>query len=88
MKLHLGRWGENWVEAKYRGLFQSMDLSRDFYFSHTYDLTNTLQANMGAPTPGSASAAAAAGAGGSPSTSPTPCEAAAESSAKADATSE
>ena len=27
-------------------LFRSMELSRDFYFSYTYDLTNTLQVNM------------------------------------------
>lgn len=33
-------------ETKYRAFFQSVDLSEDFYFSFTYDLTNTLQSNM------------------------------------------
>ncbi|CAL1282798.1 unnamed protein product [Larinioides sclopetarius] len=33
-------------EAKYLKLFQSMDLSSDFYFSYSYDLTHTLQYNM------------------------------------------
>ncbi|XP_015918441.2 polyphosphoinositide phosphatase [Parasteatoda tepidariorum] len=33
-------------EAKYVKLFQSMDLSSDFYFSYSYDLTHTLQYNM------------------------------------------
>jgi hypothetical protein len=40
-----GRWGEGWAENRYKSLFQSMDLTRDFYFSYTYDLTNTLQTN-------------------------------------------
>ena len=49
--LHLqvgGRWGDGWAENRYRSLFHSMDLTRDFYFSYTYDLTNTLQTNAGA----------------------------------------
>ena len=29
-----------------KSLFSAMDLTRDFYFSYSYDLTNTLQANM------------------------------------------
>ncbi|GFQ96368.1 polyphosphoinositide phosphatase [Trichonephila clavata] len=33
-------------EAKYVKLFQSMDLSSDFYFSYSYDLTHSLQYNM------------------------------------------
>ena len=33
-------------EARYRALFLSLDLTRSFYFSHTYDLTRTLQVNM------------------------------------------
>ena len=40
-----GTWGDGWAENKYRSLFQTMELTRDFYFSYTYDLTNTLQAN-------------------------------------------
>jgi phosphatidylinositol 3,5-bisphosphate 5-phosphatase len=42
-----GTWGDGWAENKYRSLFQTMELTRDFYFSYTYDLTNTLQDNMG-----------------------------------------
>ena len=34
------------VEGKYKALFLSMDVSRYFYFSHTYQLTRTLQLNM------------------------------------------
>ena len=59
----LGRWGENWVEAKYKALFQSMDMARDFYFSYTYDLTNTLQTNMSRHGAAEAEAAAAGGGG-------------------------
>eukprot|EP01112_Ceratiomyxa_fruticulosa_P009119 TRINITY_DN2379_c0_g1_i4.p1 TRINITY_DN2379_c0_g1~~TRINITY_DN2379_c0_g1_i4.p1 ORF type:complete len:932 (-),score=227.25 TRINITY_DN2379_c0_g1_i4:192-2987(-) len=33
-------------EMKYKGLFLGLDLTRDFYFSYTYDLTHTLQHNM------------------------------------------
>ena len=33
-------------ESKYRALFLSMDVSKYFYFSHTYQLTRTLQLNM------------------------------------------
>ena len=46
-----GRWGDGWAENRYRSLFHSMDLTRDFYFSYTYDLTNTLQTNAGAGPP-------------------------------------
>ena len=34
------------AEQRYKALFLSLDLSRAFYFSHTYDLTHTLQLNM------------------------------------------
>jgi hypothetical protein len=33
-------------ESKYKALFFGMDLTKDFYFSYTYDLTHTLQYNM------------------------------------------
>lgn len=44
--LPAGRWGEDWVESRYKSLFASMDLTRDFYFSYTYDLTSPLQHNL------------------------------------------
>jgi hypothetical protein len=33
------------AEVKYLGLFQFIDLSKDFFFSYTYDLTHSLQHN-------------------------------------------
>lgn len=33
-------------EARYMSIFQSLDLSKTFYFSYAYDITNTLQRNM------------------------------------------
>ena len=33
-------------EAKYKALFLSLDVTKYFYFSHTYQLTRTLQLNM------------------------------------------
>eukprot|EP01132_Coremiostelium_polycephalum_P008426 gene8426-10345_t len=33
-------------ETKYKGLFLGLDLTKDFYFSYTYDITRTLQFNM------------------------------------------
>jgi len=33
-------------EARYKNLFAFIDLSKEFYFSYTYDLTRTLQYNM------------------------------------------
>jgi hypothetical protein len=33
-------------EASYKSLFSVLDLTKHFYFSYTYDLTNTLQHNM------------------------------------------
>ncbi|OQS06344.1 hypothetical protein THRCLA_01619 [Thraustotheca clavata] len=34
------------AEARYLTLFHFVDLTKDFYFSYTYDLTHTLQHNM------------------------------------------
>mmetsp|Transcript_10099 Transcript_10099/g.32466 ORF Transcript_10099/g.32466 Transcript_10099/m.32466 type:complete len:1299 (+) Transcript_10099:113-4009(+) len=34
------------AEQRYLGLYQFIDLSKDFYFSYTYDLTRTLQHNL------------------------------------------
>ncbi|XP_076673336.1 polyphosphoinositide phosphatase FIG4 isoform X3 [Andrena cerasifolii] len=36
-------------EQRYVKMFQSIDLSSNFYFSYSYDLTHTLQSNMTAP---------------------------------------
>jgi hypothetical protein len=33
-------------EQRYKDIFLSLDLTKDFYFSYTYDLTQTLQHNM------------------------------------------
>ncbi|EFA81303.1 Putative sac domain-containing inositol phosphatase 3 [Heterostelium album PN500] len=33
-------------ETRYKGLFLGLDLTKDFFFSYTYDLTRTLQFNM------------------------------------------
>jgi hypothetical protein len=33
-------------EQRYKEIFTELDLSKDFYFSYTYDLANTLQHNM------------------------------------------
>ena len=66
-RLMRGSWGDGWAENRYRSLFQTMELTRDFYFSYTYDLTNTLQENMGgaAPAPAPEAAGAAVSAAGS-----------------------
>ncbi|CCI50050.1 unnamed protein product [Albugo candida] len=37
---------EEEAEARYLGLFHFIDLSKDFYFSYSYELTRTLQYNM------------------------------------------
>lgn len=37
-------------EQRYVKMFQSIDLSSNFYFSYSYDLTQTLQINMAPPT--------------------------------------
>ncbi|ORY08286.1 hypothetical protein K493DRAFT_29135 [Basidiobolus meristosporus CBS 931.73] len=36
-------------ESRYINIFQNVDLSRNFYFSYTYDITHTLQHNMTRP---------------------------------------
>ncbi|BES98687.1 SacI homology domain [Nesidiocoris tenuis] len=36
-------------EHRYLKMFQSVDLSSNFYFSYSYDITNTLQVNMAVP---------------------------------------
>lgn len=38
--------GRRTTEARLAGIFHSMDLSKNFYFSGSYDLTNTLQSNL------------------------------------------
>ncbi|KAI9032884.1 SacI homology domain-containing protein [Phycomyces nitens] len=40
---------KNSDEARYITTFQNIDLSKNFYFSYTYDLTNSLQVNMTQP---------------------------------------
>ncbi|CAI5744063.1 unnamed protein product [Peronospora destructor] len=37
---------EEEAEARYLGLFHFLDLTKDFYFSYSYDITHTLQHNM------------------------------------------
>eukprot|EP00762_Andalucia_godoyi_P000539 ANDGO_05262.mRNA.1 Phosphoinositide phosphatase SAC1 len=34
------------LESRYREIFQHLDLTSDFYFSYTYDLSSSLQRNM------------------------------------------
>jgi hypothetical protein len=34
------------AEKKYAGLFQALDLTKDFYYSFSYNLTTTIQANV------------------------------------------
>lgn len=36
-------------ESRYLKMFQSIDLSSNFYFSYSYDITHTLQVNMAVP---------------------------------------
>ncbi|KAF7730161.1 phosphatidylinositol-3,5-bisphosphate 5-phosphatase [Apophysomyces ossiformis] len=40
---------KNSDEARYIDTFQKIDLTKNFYFSYTYDITNTLQVNMTRP---------------------------------------
>ncbi|KAI9257294.1 SacI homology domain-containing protein [Phascolomyces articulosus] len=42
---------KNSDEARYIATFQNIDLTKNFYFSYTYDITNTLQVNMTGPPP-------------------------------------
>ncbi|KAI9314055.1 SacI homology domain-containing protein [Dichotomocladium elegans] len=37
---------KNSDEARYIATFQNVDMTKNFYFSYTYDITNTLQVNM------------------------------------------
>ncbi|KAI8086042.1 polyphosphoinositide phosphatase [Halteromyces radiatus] len=37
---------KNSDEGRYIATFQNIDLTKNFYFSYTYDITNTLQVNM------------------------------------------
>lgn len=34
------------IDTRYLKIFQSVDLSSNFYFSYTYDITNTVQYNL------------------------------------------
>lgn len=34
------------AESRYMGLFQFVDMTKDFYFSYSYDLTHSLQHNF------------------------------------------
>ncbi len=36
-------------EQRYVKMFQAIDMSSNFYFSYSYDLTNTVQHNMESP---------------------------------------
>ncbi|KAI7907384.1 SacI homology domain-containing protein [Cokeromyces recurvatus] len=40
---------KNSDEARYVATFQNIDLAKNFYFSYTYDITNSLQNNMTQP---------------------------------------
>jgi hypothetical protein len=40
---------KNSDEARYMGIFQNIDLAKNFYFSYTYDITNSLQKNLTQP---------------------------------------
>lgn len=40
---------KNSDEARYMGIFQNIDLAKNFYFSYTYDVTNSLQKNLTQP---------------------------------------
>ncbi|KAI9304518.1 SacI homology domain-containing protein [Cunninghamella echinulata] len=43
---HNPRIDKNSIEGRYIATFQNIDLTKNFYFSYTYDITNTLQVNM------------------------------------------
>ncbi|GAB5587403.1 phosphatidylinositol-3 [Umbelopsis nana] len=43
------KYDKNSEEARYIAIFQNVDMTKNFYFSYTYDLTNTLQVNMTRP---------------------------------------
>lgn len=44
--LNLGLSNRELAEARYQVLYQALDLSKDFFFSYTYDLTQSLQHNV------------------------------------------
>ena len=44
--LNLGLSPRELAELRYQGLYQVVDLTKDFFFSYTYDLTQSLQQNM------------------------------------------
>ena len=46
MKGKINRATVDTAESRYLGLFQFIDISKDFFFSYTYDLTHTLQFNF------------------------------------------
>jgi hypothetical protein len=48
-KAKLGTGNASPLESKYRKIFSSVDMNKDFYFSYSYDLSNSLQYNMGHP---------------------------------------
>jgi hypothetical protein len=59
------------AEQKYYSIFQFIELTKDFYYSMSYDLTHTLQHNMTAASP-DGTGAGGTGASGGPPASPSP----------------
>ena len=49
-QIGLGLTGREIAELRYQGLYQVVDLTKNFYFSYTYDLTRSLQENFLAAT--------------------------------------
>ena len=49
--LNMGLTPREAAELRYQLIYQSVDLGKDFFFSYTYDLTQSLQNNMLAMTP-------------------------------------
>jgi hypothetical protein len=45
VKTKINRTTVDTAESRYMGLFQFIDMSKDFFFSYTYDLTHSLQFN-------------------------------------------
>jgi hypothetical protein len=45
-QIGLGLTGREIAELRYQGLYQVVDLTKNFYFSYTYDLTRSLQENF------------------------------------------
>lgn len=48
-KISDGTKSSNPLESKYQKMFMNVDLSSNFYFSYSYDLTRTLQYNLSVP---------------------------------------